>query len=90
MILLIMFALICNIVTNAQNVVRKGNVFIEQPDTTKVKKKKSSAKDTGFVYQDKKGNKYPIYVSKNGKYFIIRTAKTTGKEYPKYLKNLKI
>tara|TARA_R110000868_G_scaffold154729_1_gene380844 strand:+ start:5737 stop:6000 length:264 start_codon:yes stop_codon:yes gene_type:complete len=31
------------------------------------------------------GNEYPIYVSKNGKYYIKRVSKT-GNEYKQYLK----
>jgi len=31
------------------------------------------------------GNEYPIYVSKNGKYYIKRISKT-GNEYKQYLK----
>lgn len=62
------------ITTNAQNVVRKGNVFIEQPN-----------RKTDSVYVDKKGEKYPIYESSNKKLYIIKTAKTTGKKYRKYV-----
>jgi len=32
------------------------------------------------------GKMNPVYVSKNGKYFIFVTSKKTGKEYRKYLK----
>lgn len=86
-IVTVILALVCSMITtNAQNVVRKGNVFIEQPDTTK----KSNAQKTEYTYQDKDGNKYTIYVSKNGKYFIVKKSKKTGNEYRKYLKDLKI
>lgn len=43
------------------------------------------AKDTGKTYTDTKGNVYPVYVSKNGKLFVIRTSKT-GNQYKQYLK----
>ena len=85
MILLIMFALVCNMITiNAQNIVRKGNVFIEQTDSTR-----SHAQKTKYIYQDKNGDKYTIYVSKNGKYFIVKKSKKSGKEYRKYPKDIK-
>ena len=85
-IVTIILALVCSMITtNAQNVVRKGNVFIEQPDSTK----RSYAQQTKYTYQDKNGDKYTIYVSKNGKYFIIKKSKKSGKEYRKYLKDIK-
>ncbi len=43
------------------------------------------AKDTGKTFTDTKGNVYPVYVSKNGKLFVIRTSKT-GTQYKQYLK----
>ena len=83
----IMLAFVCSMITtNAQNVVRKGNVFIEQTDSTK----RSHAQKTKYIYQDKNGDKYTIYVSKSGKYFIVKKSKKSGKEYRKYLKDLKI
>lgn len=43
-------------------------------------------KDTGKTFTDQKGNVFNVYVSKNGKLFVIRTSKNTGKEYRQYLK----
>ena len=34
----------------------------------------------------KSGVKYPVWKSKRGKYFIVRTSKTTGNVYKQYLK----
>lgn len=48
--------------------------------------KKSEAKETGKTYTDAKGDKYPVYISKNNKLFIIKTSKKTGKNYNYYLK----
>ncbi len=62
----------------AQNVVRKGNVF-EQVE------KKDSAVKTSFVYKDKNGVSYPIYLSSKGKAYIICKSKKTGKTYKRYL-----
>ena len=43
-------------------------------------------KATGKTYTDSKGNVFPISVSPNGKYFIIRVSKKTGKAYRQYLR----
>ena len=43
------------------------------------------AKDTGKTFTDSKGIVYPVYVSVNGKLFVIRTSKKTGKKYNQYL-----
>jgi len=68
---------------NAQNVVRKGNVFEVQ--TERKESKKSEPVNTGLIYRDSKGKEYPIYLSSKGKAFIIKTSKNTGKEYRQYL-----
>ena len=39
---------------------------------------------TEYTYEDAKGNVYPIYISKNGRAFIIRTSRN-GNEYKQYL-----
>ena len=44
----------------AQNVVRQGRVFVQSKDSIK----------TDYEYQDKNGNKYPIYLSSNKKAYI--------------------
>lgn len=65
----------------AQNVVREGNMFIAQPDTTY---RGPDAMPTNFTYKDSTGV-YPVYLSKNGKAFIKKVSKRTGRVYPKYL-----
>lgn len=65
-----------------QSVKREGKVFVEQ-DTKK--EPTSNAKKTEFTYKAKDGKTYPIYLSKNGKAFIVRTSKKSGKEYRQYL-----
>jgi hypothetical protein len=67
---------------NAQNVTRKGNVFV-QIDSSNIKKGNPIL--TKYIYIDKNGEKYPIYMSTSGKCFIIRKSKKTGKEYKQYL-----
>lgn len=68
--------------TNAQKYQRTGNTFVELSDSSK--KQKSEPQKTVYTYV-KNGVSYPVYVSKNGKYFIIRTSKKTGKPYRQYL-----
>lgn len=63
----------------AQNVVRNGNTFTQQS------KQKAEITKTKYVYVDKDGVKYPIYLSSKGKAFIIKISKKTGKEYRQYL-----
>jgi hypothetical protein len=43
-------------------------------------------KPMGKTYTDSKGKKYPVYVSKTGKMFVLRTSAKSGKEYRQYLK----
>lgn len=65
----------------AQEVVRNGNTFTQ----TSKKKAKEAFMTTPYTYVASDGTKYPIYVSGNGKYFIIRKSAKTGKEYRQYL-----
>ena len=65
-----------------QNVIRKGNVFIEDSSKTK---KKSVPTLTKYTFKTKDGKTYPIYMSAQGKCFIIRTSAETGKPYRQYL-----
>jgi hypothetical protein len=41
--------------------------------------------NTGKIFTDAKGNTFPVMKSKNGKLFVIRISKNTGKSYPSYL-----
>lgn len=66
---------------NAQDVVRNGNTFTQ----TSKKKAKEAFMTTPYTYVASDGTKYPIYISGNGKYFIIRKSAKTGKEYRQYL-----
>ena len=69
---------------NAQSVVKNGNTF-------KLVSSNSSrtAKDTivtKFMWEDSKGNKYPIIVTKgSGACYIWRKSAKTGKMYKSYL-----
>lgn len=69
-------------ITYAQGVVtRQGNVFVEQKDTTFV----NNGTLTQYTYKAKDGKEYPIYLSKNGKAYIVRVSKKSGKQYKQYL-----
>ena len=55
-------------------------------DTFKVEKTtKESDTKTKFTWEDKEGNKYPIYITKRGACYIIRVSKKTNKEYKQCL-----
>ena len=79
--LMLCLILLGGITANAQDVVRNGNTFTE----VSKKKQKEAFMTTPYTYVASDGKKYPIYVSGNGKYFIIRKSAKTGKEYRQYL-----
>jgi hypothetical protein len=79
-IIVLILGLIMLSKAHAQNVVRKGFVFVEQADSTI----KQGVK-TEYTYRDKNGGVYPIYLSSKGKAYIICTSKKTGKSYKRYL-----
>lgn len=61
-------------------VIRKNNTF----KITTVKTK-SEGEQTKYVYEDDKGNKYPIFVTKNGTCYIKKVSSKSGKEYRQYI-----
>ena len=63
--------------------IKKGKDGNYYADTTKMAAQ--TAKATGKFFFDSKGNKWPVFESKNGKLFALRTSKN-GKEYKQYLK----
>ena len=82
-IFLLITALFSAIMSFGQNVIRKGNTFVSQPSEKQIQKDEPIKTQYTFVAKD--GLVYPIWLSKNGKAFIIRTSKKTGKEYRQYL-----
>lgn len=78
-IITLLVALIIS-VTSYADVVRNG-------DTFKVEKTISVNQDTKtkYTWEDKEGNKYPIFVTKNGACYVVRISKKTNKEYKQYL-----
>lgn len=84
LLLIVCLALISGI-AYPQKVVRNGNTFIE----VSKKQQKEAFVAMPYTYVASDGTKYPIYVSGNGKYFIIRKSVKTGKEYRHYLPKVK-
>lgn len=81
---LCLFIMGCVIAANSQKVKQTadGN-YIAVKDTAT---RKTEAAATGKFYTNAKGERLPVYVSKNGKLFVIRTSKKTGNQYNQYLK----
>ena len=48
-------------------------------------KKESKVTATGKTYTDRKGKKYPVYVTEKGRLFCTKVSAKTGKEYKYYL-----
>ena len=65
----------------AQNVVRNGNTFVQQSDSTS----RGGATKTQYLYIDSKGQTDTVYLSKNGSAFIWKVSKKSCKVYRKYL-----
>ena len=75
-ILCVLLSLIC--ATVSAEVKREGNNF-------KVEQTTKSDTKTQYTWEDKDGNIYPIFITKNGACYVIRTSKKTNKEYKYYL-----
>lgn len=60
---------------------------VRHGDTFKVENTTSVNKDTKtkYTWEDKEGNKYPIYITKKCACYVIKVSKKTGKEYKYYL-----
>lgn len=74
------FVLACGSVS-AQNYVRNGKEYSSVQTT----KDKSEDENTGYVWKDKSGQTYEIFISKRNACYIWRTSKKTGKQYKYYL-----
>ena len=61
-------------------VIRENNTF----KITTVKTKSEEEK-TKYIYEDNKGNKYPIFVTKSGTCYIKKISSKNGKEYRQYV-----
>lgn len=81
--LLILLMLSVSVLTYAQEKYRReGNTFVVVKST---KKSKSSSKETEFTVKDTDGKTYKVYISKNGKTYINKISKKSGKTYRKYV-----
>ena len=67
--------------TSYAQVAREDNTF----KSTTTQTTKSEGQQTKYTWEDKKGNKYPIYITKNGAAYINRKSAKTGKNYKQYL-----
>lgn len=79
--MLLCLALICCLGAASQNVERQGNTFVQ----VGTRQESKPATKTEYIYTDKKGNSYPVWLSAKGKAFIIKVSKKTGKEYRQYV-----
>lgn len=78
-ILAITLAFVFSLSSHSQNVVKRGNVFVNVDSTAR-----QEAKKTDYSYQ--KGDSiWPVYLSSKGKAFIVRYSKRTKKAYRQYL-----
>lgn len=76
-VIAVFLSLVVVISCNAQQVVQRGDTFYcVKPNPTMTK----------YVYVDCDKKAYPIYMTANGKCFIIKTSKETGKQYRKNIK----
>lgn len=75
-VIAVFLSLVVVISCNAQVVQRGDTFYCVKPNPTMTK----------YVYVDCDKKPYPIYMSANGKCFIIKTSKETGKPYRKPIK----
>jgi hypothetical protein len=68
----------CFSLTAFSEVIRTDNTF-------KTEQTSSTATKTKYTWEDKEGNKYPIFITKKGACFVNKVSKKTGKEYKYYL-----
>lgn len=77
-IITILVALLIS-VTSYADVIRDGDTFkVERTSVNQDTK-------TKFNWEDKEGNKYPIYITRKGTCYVLRVSKKTNKEYKYYL-----
>lgn len=78
-ILIASLMLACTVVFG-QNYIKNGNEYSSVRTETA-----SEDVNTGFVWKDKSGNTYPIFITKRNACYIWRTSKKIGKQYKYYL-----
>lgn len=73
--------------TFSPTVTKQGNTYTEtaKPPQTEAQIIGKATK-TGDVFKTKAGEVYPVYISAQGKLFVVRQSKATGNYYKQYLK----
>ena len=66
-------------VASYAGVVRYGDTFSVETASVNQDTK------TKYTWEDKEGNKYPIYITKKCAWYVIKVSKKTDKEYKYYL-----
>ena len=61
-----------------------GKTFTDNVSNSKARQYNAGTK-TEYSYKTKKGETYPLYLSKAGKAYIKVTSQKTGREYNRYL-----
>jgi len=73
-----------SMVSQAQSVVRTGNVFKQTSSSSS--RSKADTLVTAFKYEDSKGKQYPIIVNKaSGRCWVWKISGKTGRPYKFYL-----
>lgn len=80
--LLILFLLFLALFSNGQTTVKLENGVYKSQTTTRAKKE---AVNTGKIYEDSKGTRYPIFKTDSA-YFVLRTSAKSGNQYKQYIK----
>lgn len=81
-ILVFIFGL-CSTFAMAQE---KPTYRIEGSQLVRVETKEKAIDQKTGLYVNISGKDYPVYISKNGAYYVVRISKKSGKEYKQYLK----
>lgn len=84
-ILSILLIFILNFSYSQITVKLEGEIYKEIIDNSPKKVNLKNDVLTGKYYLDKKGNKHPVYKTRNGKLFIVAISRN-GNQYKKYLK----
>lgn len=81
-ILVFIFGL-CSTFAMAQE---KPTYRIEGDQLVRVETKEKAIDQKTGLSVNISGQDYPVYISKNGAYYVVRISKKSGKEYKQYLK----
>jgi len=81
---IVLILLLAFIGAMGQSIVKRNNLGQFQTVSSRPDSLNYSPTNEKFV--DSKGTIYTVYRTKNGKYFVLRTSKKTGKQYREYLK----